>query len=330
MLTNPVLAHLKRGDLIENYYRGRYVVVDSDGTLIAATGHFRAPIYARSALKPIQVLAMLDSGAADKYSVTNAEIALACASHDGDTDHVNLVSQWLTRIGLSVADLECGAHAPLGRESSKILFENGEKPTPLHNTCSGKHTGFLTLAQFQGAPLKGYTAFDHPTQTAINEVIGEMTETDTAQAQRGVDGCHIPVIGMELRGLAIAMAKLVDPKDQSPQRQQSCARVVQAMQQYPDLIAGPTRFCSGIIRLTQGEVLVKMGADGVFSAAVPKRKWGLALKIDDGNLRAAEVALISLLVRLKIIPDSSLLTNYLEFSVYNWNGQIVGKIQSSI
>lgn len=329
MPTNPVLAHLKRGDLIENHYRGSYVVVDSDGTLIAATGHFRAPIYARSALKPIQALAMLDSGAADKYSVTNAEIALACASHNGDADQVSRVTQWLTRIGLSVADLECGPHAPLGRESEKTLIKNGEKPTSLHNTCSGKHAGFLTLAQFQGASLKGYTAFDHPTQTAITEVIGEMTETDTTQAPKGVDGCNIPVIGMELRGLAIAMAKLVDPKDLSPQRQQSCARVVQAMQQYPDLIAGPKRFCSQIIRLTQGEVLVKMGAEGVFSAAIPKQKWGLALKIDDGNMRAAEVALISLLVRLEIISDPTLFTNYLEFSVHNWNRHIVGKIQSS-
>lgn len=330
MLTNPILAHLQRGDLIENRYRGSYVVVDSDGALIAATGHFCNTIYARSALKPIQVLAMLESGAADKYNVSDAEIALACASHSGEAEQVNQVAQWLERIGLSVSDLECGSHMPLGRGAEKLLIEKGEKPSSLHNTCSGKHTGFLTLAQFQGAPLKGYTAFNHPTQIAINEVIAEMTETETSTAPRGVDGCQIPVIGIELKGLAIAMAKLVDPKGLSPQRQQSCVRVVQAMQTHPYLLAGTKRFCTEIIQLTQGEVLVKMGADGVFSAAVPKRKWGIALKIDDGNIKAAEVALISLLVRLQVVEDLNLFTNYLELPIHNWNRQIVGKIQSSL
>ena len=330
MSVNPILAHLTRGDLIENRYRGSYVVVDSDDNLIAATGSFRSVIYPRSSLKPIQVLAMIESGAAAKYGVTDVEIALACASHSGEVQHVAMVKQWLERIGLSEADLECGAHAPLDRKSAKALIVNGEKPTCLHNTCSGKHTGFLTLAKFQGVPLKNYTAFDHPAQTAINEVIAYMTQTDVSSAPKGTDGCQIPVIGVELMGLARAMATLVDPKGLSKNRQEACNRVVQSMQQHPFFVAGTGRFCTDIIEKTKGEVLVKMGADGVFSASIPKRKWGIALKIDDGNLRAAEISLLHLLIRLQIISNIDDFTNCLEFPIHNWNGNIVGKIQSSL
>lgn len=330
MHTNPVLVEFIRGDLVENRHRGSYVVVDSQSDLIAATGHFRNNIYARSALKPIQVLAMLESGAADQYQVNEEEIALACASHNGEAQHANLVKSWLTRMGMDEADLECGIHAPMGRDSAKALAEKGEKPTAFHNACSGKHAGLLTLTKHLGASLKGYTAFDHPTQTAVNHIIAEMTGADIALAPRGVDGCHIPVIGTELRGLAVAMARLVDPKGLRESLQRSCERVVASMQNHPTLIAGTGRFCTDIIQKTKGEVVVKMGADGVFSAAVPKRKWGIALKIDDGNLKAAEVALVSLLHRLQIIQNKADFTNYLEMPIHNWNRQIVGRIQSAI
>lgn len=330
MSVNPILAHLIRGDLIENRYRGSYVVVDADDNLIAATGSFRNIIYPRSSLKPIQALAMIESGAADKYGVTDAEIALTCASHSGEIQHVTLVKQWLDRMGLSEADLECGAHAPLDRKSAKALIASGEKPTCFHNTCSGKHAGFLTLALFQGVSLKHYTAFDHPVQTAINDVVAQMTQTDINRAPKGIDGCQLPLIGVELMGLARAMATLVDPKGLSKARQQACNRVVRSMQQHPFFVAGTERFCTDIIEKTNGEVLVKMGADGVFSASVPKRKWGIALKIDDGNLRAAEISLLHLLVRLQIISNTNGFTNYLEFPIHNWNGNIVGKIQSSL
>lgn len=330
MTTNPVLVDFIRGDLVENRHRGSFVVVDSAGDLIAATGHFRNTIYARSALKPIQVLAMLESGAADQYQVSDEEIALACASHNGEVLHANLVKSWLARMGLAETDLECGVHTPMGRASARELAEKGEEPTVFHNACSGKHAGFLTLTNYLGAPLKGYTAFDHPTQTAVNKIIAEMTGADISLAPRGVDGCHIPVIGTELRGLAMAMARLVDPEGLRDSLQRSCERVVTSMQKYPALIAGAGRFCTDIIQKTNGDVVVKMGADGVFSAAVPKRKWGIALKIDDGNLKAAEVALISLLHRLQIIQNKTDFTNYLEMPIHNWNRQIVGRIRSAI
>lgn len=330
MHTNPVLVEFIRGDLVENRHRGSYAVVDSTGDLIAATGHFRNTIYARSALKPIQVLAMLKSGAADQYQVSDEEIALACASHNGEAHHANLVKNWLKRMGFSESDLACGVHAPIGRESARILAENGENPTAFHNACSGKHAGFLTLTKHLGAPLKDYTSFDHPTQTAVNHVIAEMTGVDIALAPKGVDGCHIPVIGIELKGLAMAMARLVDPKGLGEPLQRSCERVVASMRNYPHLIAGKGRFCTEIIQKSKGEIVVKMGADGVFSASVPKRKWGIALKIDDGNLKAAEVALVSLLHRLQIIQNKADFTNYLEMPIHNWNRQIVGRIQSAL
>lgn len=329
-VNNPVLVQTCRGDLIENHHRGAYVVVDTDGDVLAAAGNFQSIIYARSSLKPINVLAMITSGAADALSVTDQEIVLACASHNGDDIHVNLVREWLERLGLSYHDLECGIHAPMGKSANKALRAAGQNPTALHNACSGKHAGFMTLAKHMGYPIKGYSHMGSATQEHVMSVAAEILGIDKNTAPRGVDGCCIPMMGMSILNLAKGMARLANPYGVSDGLRLACERVTRSVQAHPELIAGTGRFCTDVISLTDGEVLVKMGADGVFAGWIPSKKWGIALKIDDGNLKAAEVAMAALLKQLKLIPNPEMFDHWINQPIHTWTRDIVGQFESGV
>lgn len=334
-LINPILVHTRRGSLVENRHRGAYVVVDQDGDIVVAAGHFKEMIYARSALKPINVLAMLVSGAADHFQVTDEEIALACASHSGEEQHVRAVAAWLDRIGCTDTDLECGIHAPMGATARRQLREKGLPLTALYNACSGKHTGFLTLTQFLKAPLQGYTQIHHPTQKEIMKIAAQMVGIKVDETPKGIDGCNIPMMAMPMMNLAQGMVKLVAPQNLEPSLHQACERVISAMQTYPFLVAGTHRFCTEVIEKTKGKVLVKMGADGVFSGVAVKKKWGIALKIDDGDLQAAETAMIHLLNRLKLLEtdvsvgDENPFKKWLNLPIYSWTKEPVGYYESA-
>ncbi|MBX3486449.1 MAG: asparaginase [Candidatus Paracaedibacteraceae bacterium] len=329
-VNNPVLVRTRRGDLIENYHRGAYVVIDTDGDILAAAGNYQAVMYARSSLKPINVLAMLVSGAADTYAVSDQEIALACASHSGDDSHVTLVGAWLERLGLSVQDLECGIHAPMGKSANKALRASGQTPTALHNACSGKHAGFMTLAKHMGYPIKGYSHAGSPTQEMVMSVAAEILGIDKDTTPLGVDGCCIPMMGMPMIALAKGMARLANSADLRDDLRQACERVNHAVQLYPELVAGTGRFCTDVISLTAGRVLVKMGADGVFTGWIPSKKWGIALKIDDGNLKAAEAAMADLLKRLKLLPQDNLLDPWINQPLHTWTRDVVGQFESGL
>lgn len=329
-VNNPVLAQVKRGDLIENRYRGSYAVVDVDGDLISAAGNYQNLIFARSSLKPINVLAMIESGAAEHFNVTDAEIALACASHSGEPIHVELVGQWLNRLGLTADNLECGIHAPMGREANKQLRLSGGKPSALHNACSGKHAGFLTLTKFLGYEIDGYSRLGSPTQDRVMQTAASVLGIDWQTSPKGIDGCCIPMMGMSMLTLAKGMARLAYPRDLSSELQNACGRVTRSVQQNPQLLAGTGRFCTDVIEKTEGEILVKMGADGVFTGWIPNKKWGIALRIDDGNLTAAEVAMADLLKRLRLLKRGDLLDSWINQPIYTWTKVAVGQFQSGV
>lgn len=326
-MANPVLVQAIRGSMVENFYRGSYVVSDAEGQVIAASGDFHRLIYPRSALKPIQALAFIESGAAREYHLNAEEIALACASHNGEERHVSIAKNWLAKIDVPMTTLECGIHVPMGREAAANLARQKEKPTPAHNACSGKHLGFITLGKFLGHPLPGYVHQDHPTQRYISKIIAEVCTLDLEHSPCGIDGCHVPTIGMPLLALAQGMAKLARPRTMRATLKKAAENVVAAMQTHPFLIAGTGRFCTDINEITNGKVLVKMGADGVFAALVPAQGWGIALKMDDGHLKAAEIAMLTLLERLGALTISGKLTAYTQPPIKNWNKEVVGHFQ---
>ncbi len=190
----PVLVELVRGDLVESRHRGAFAVVDAAGKMVASAGDIERPVYARSAVKPLQALPLVESGAADRFGLGVEELALACASHAGTPLHVAKVASFLARAGLAAADLECGGHLPTDLASAQALIRAGEAPSPLHNNCSGKHAGFLATARHLGEAIRGYIEFDHPVQQRVLAAMGGMTGLDLTRAPRGRDGCGIPTI----------------------------------------------------------------------------------------------------------------------------------------
>jgi L-asparaginase II len=287
-MDNPILVEVTRGALVESRHRAAVAVTDAHGRVVLSVGDVERPVYPRSAIKPIQALPLIETGAAEAFGVTEAEIALACASHNGEAAHVDVVTAWLTRLGLSAADLECGASLPATEAAQRALFAAGGKATAAHDNCSGKHAGFLTVAKRLGAPTRGYVGYAHPVQQRVLGVLEQMTGLDLGDAPRGTDGCGVPVIGIPLGNLALAMARLADPHDQPEARQEACARVRRAMAAHPFLVAGTGRFCTRVIEATGGQALAKTGAEGVYCAALPALGLGIALKVDDGARRAAE------------------------------------------
>ncbi len=294
---NPVLVEVTRGAMVESRHCGAFAVVDVEGRVIASAGDTERPIYARSAIKPLQAIPLVESGAAEAFGLGDAEIALACASHRGEARHVETVTAWLARIGCSVADLECGAHLPSNQRALAELLGARGAAHAAHNNCSGKHTGFLTLARHLGLATQGYIRLEHGVQQRVLGTLESMTGLDLGAAPRGIDGCGIPVIAVPLGNLALAMARLADPADQPEPRQAACARIRAAMAAEPFMVSGSGQFCTRVISETGGRALVKTGAEGVFCGALPESGLGIALKIDDGAGRAAEVAMAGLLAR---------------------------------
>jgi len=298
---DPVLVEYVRGDMVESRHRGAAVIIDSNGNVVEKWGDVARPVYARSALKPIQAIPLVESGTAESLGLGDAEIALACASHGGEKRHVQTVARWLDKAGLSVADLECGAHAPSYGPAAAALIAAGEKPSALHNNCSGKHTGFLSTARHKGEKTKGYIRLDHPVQQRILGIVEQLAEVDLQNAPKGIDGCGIPVIGVALERLGFAMARMARPAGLPKSRIAAIARIRKAMAAEPFMVAGTGRPCTRIMEKLGERALVKMGAEGVFFAMLPHKGLGVALKMADGANRAAEIAMLALLRRAGVL-----------------------------
>ncbi len=323
--SNPIMVEVTRGGSVESWHRASLAVVDAAGRVVLSAGSIETPVYGRSAIKPLQALPLIESGAAEAFDLSDAEVALACASHSGEARHVETVAAWLEKIGCTPADLECGTHLPYSEAAMTALLRGGAEPSTLHNNCSGKHTGFLTFALHTGVPTKGYIRFDHPVQQRILGVLESMAGLDLTSAARGIDGCGIPVIAMPLGNIALAMARLADPRDQPEARQAACARIVRAMAAEPFLVAGSDRYCTRAMKILKGRAVIKTGAEGMYCGAVPGEGLGFAIKVDDGAGRAAEAAVGQLLKRLGLIDEDE--AKILAQTVLNRVGDVVGEVR---
>jgi len=298
---NPLIVEVTRGDMVESRHRGHCVVADRTGASVHAWGDGDLMVYPRSAIKPLQALALIETGAAEACQLSATELALAAASHSATPDHVDAVSRWLERMGLSEFDLECAGHDPKCRDADKALIRARTAPGALYNNCSGKHAGFLATALHMGEPTKGYSGPGHPVQQRMLAILSAMGGVDLAATPRGVDGCGIPVIGMPLTAMARALARMADGKDLDATRAGACSRIIAAMTAHPNMVAGPGRFDTVTMRLGGGAFVVKAGAEGVYAGIVPGLGLGVALKIADGAKRAAEVAMAAVLEHLGVL-----------------------------
>ncbi len=316
------MVELWRGGLLESAHCGHAVICDAAGGVIEAWGDPGAVIFPRSSCKMIQALPLIESGAADAAGLTPAHLALACASHQGAALHTGMVTRWLDGLGLAETDLRCGSHWPYDTAEHDRLVRAHEKPCQIHNNCSGKHAGFLTLTRHLRAG-PDYVDPDHPIQRAIRAATEEVTgETSPGF---GIDGCSAPNFATTLHGLARAMGRFAGATDSGDLRQRAMHRLVRAMADHPDLVAGEGRACTELMRAMGGRVAIKTGAEAVFVAILPDRQRGIAVKIADGNSRASEAVIAALLVRLGALDrDHPATRKRLDAVQTNWRGTETG------
>jgi L-asparaginase II len=295
----------------------------------AAWGDIQRPIYPRSAIKALQALPMVETGAADAYGFGPRQLALACASHNGEALHVETVTGMLSAMGLDESALECGSHWPYAEADAHALAAQGKAPDQRHNNCSGKHAGMLALASHLGVDPKGYTDQRHPVQQRMMGTIESMTGLDLGRAAVGIDGCSVPTWAIPLENLAFAFAKLGTGEGMPDARADAARRLVAACLQEPFMVAGTGRFCTDFMDATAPRIFVKTGAEGVFCAAVPAYGLGVALKCDDGAGRAAEVMLVAVLRSIGVLDDvpDETVRRFLEVAIENRRGTHVGEIR---
>ena len=326
MSNKAVVIEVTRGPVVESRHEGIAAVVKADGTVVASWGDIDAAILPRSANKPIQAMAFVESGAVERFGLGDEHIALSCASHNGEPRHVETVRAWLGKIGLGEGDLECGTDAPRLPQTVEALIRANAVPTAAFNNCSGKHSGFLTTAVHYGEPTRGYITYDHPVQRRLRDVMSDLCGADAHAFPHGTDGCGIPTLVTPLRSLARAMASMADPSRLSNKHAEAATRIRTAMNAEPFMVAGTGRFCTRINGDLAGVAQVKTGAEGVFCAMLPTLGLGVAIKMWDGAGRAAEVAMAALLDHLGVMPAAGR-DEVLHPAIRNVVGLLVGEMR---
>jgi L-asparaginase II len=330
-MANPVVVEVTRGALIESAHRGAGAIVDAEGRVMMAFGDAEWPVYPRSAVKALQALPLVESGAAESLGLSDKEIALACASHSGSEEHIATARAMLIKAGCDERALECGVHWPLGEDEARALARSGRPPTALHNNCSGKHAGFLCLSCALCVDPNGYVAPDHPVQGEVAASIEAMTGARLSEAMRGVDGCAIPTYAVPLVALARGFARLGTGHGLSLARSNALARIRAAVAANPLTVAGRGRFDTDVMSLLGPRVFIKSGAEGVACAALPEAGLGLAVKADDGAGRAAQVMIAALIRRFGDLEQEAgaRFSRFVSPRLSNWNGAEVGLMRAA-
>lgn len=324
MAPAPELVEIWRGTLLESVHRGHITICDAAGEIVEAWGDPAQVIFPRSSCKMIQAMPLILSGAADAAGLQARHLALACASHQGASLHREAVTDWLSGLGLGESDLRCGVQLPSDIDERDRLIRAQDAPCQVHNNCSGKHAGFLTLSQHQGGGAD-YVAIDHPVQVSVRDAFE--TLTGEASPTWAIDGCSAPNFATTLHGLARAAALFAAAEDRSAE-ERAMKRLREAMMAHPDMVAGAGRACTELMRAVPG-VALKTGAEGVFVAIIPTRGLGVALKITDGTTRAAEAVITQILIRLGLLEPKHPAALRRLGPITNWRGLETGRISVS-
>jgi L-asparaginase II len=324
-----LLVEVTRNDTVESRHFGAAVVCDFKGNVVNSWGDIESLVFPRSALKPMLAIQLVESGASDHYALSDAELSLACSSHQGEEMHQKLVASWLNRLGLTEDHLACGAVLPEHTESAHQLLASGQHGCRIHHNCSGKHAGFLTTALHLGLPLDNYHLLEHPLQQLSLEILSDLADCDLQQYPMGIDGCGLPAPTMPLRKLGHATARFANPVDLSDARAQAIYRLHEAITNEPLYIAGHGTVVSELNEVTKGAVLAKTGAEGIVTAILPGRGLGVVIKIADGSARARSVALLAILDHIGALSDADKqqLQAQITPTIYNSIGLAVGEIR---
>ena len=315
-----------RGAVVESVHACSVAVTDVDGRLVAASGDPGRVTFWRSAAKPFQAMPLVDGGAADAFGIGDEELALACASHSSERAHLDVAERFLRRIGCDESQLGCGPHPPIDVAVAEQAIRAATPLTPKWSNCSGKHAGMLAASRHQGWPLEGYVDPAHPLQRRVRDVVAEWSGAAPDALAHAVDGCTAPTFALPLRAMATAWARFGASSAATP------ARLRGAMSRHALLVAGTGRLCTDLMNAAEGTIIAKVGAEGVYCAAVPAAGLGIALKIEDGDNRASPIALLAVLgailpaalpaaVRLLAVPS---VARHAEIATLNTRGAVVG------
>jgi L-asparaginase II len=329
MFETAALVEVWRGGRVESEHRGAIVVVDANGTAIARAGDIELVSYLRSSAKPFQLLPLVESGGADRFGFTAAELAVIAGSHSGEPRHVAAVQSILNKIGLREEALQCGVHVPFNAAAAKALRAEGREPSVLHNNCSGKHAGMLAQAVDRGLSTHDYLDPQHPVQITIRQRLAEMGGIAFDEISVGVDGCSAPCFAMPLRAAALAFARLAEA------REDGLRRVARAMLDYPEMVAGAGRIDTDLMRAIPNRLVSKGGAEGYHGMGLIVKDGpalGIAIKIADGDgKRGGHPVIIEVLRQLGVLDDAALmqLQSYRTWPVTNHRGLEVGEVRAN-
>lgn len=323
---SPLEVQVYRGNYVESVHHVDALVLDANGKVVYQAGRSEDLVFMRSAVKPLQAMSFVMSGAVQKWNLEAKHICIACASHEGEEQHTETVLQWLKTIQLNPDYLVCGAHWPYDEKTKFQMIEDREKPTRAHNNCSGKHTGMLSTCLALGFGTSFYERWDHPLQQRLRRQMSTWMNVNLDQAPWGIDGCGIPTYAVPLSAMAEGM-RIFLREDLSDDERYAAREILKSVFDVPEMISGRRGFCSDLIRSSSRQTLAKVGAEGVY-CAVDVRGYTLSLKARDGAFRAAESALLSLLMGLGLISESQLREIFKAHSpiLKNWEGLEVGKV----
>lgn len=331
-MANPVLVEIFRGDHVESRHRGCVIAVDGDGRTVFEVGDVDLPVFPRSAIKAMQALPLVESGAADAFGFGNRELALACSSHSGQPEHIDLALAMLAKVGLDHSALECGCHWSSHEDVLIEQVRRGEEPNAAFNNCSGKHAGFICSACHQGLDFKGYIGRDHPIQAQIRDVMASLTGAGFGEDNCGTDGCSIPTYAVPPRATAHGFARMATGNGLSAERGKAAERLIEACMAEPFYVSGRGRACKELMEAAPGRIFAKTGAEGVFCVALPDHGIGMTVKCDDGSGRGAEAITAASIARFFSGEDDvqARLLALATPAITNRNGWTVGSVRAAV
>lgn len=321
------MIEVVRGGIVESRHRVHVAVADGDGALVARCGEPELDVFYRSAAKPFQALPLVEDGVVERFGLTEEELALCCASHEGEPAHLAGARSILTKCGLDESFLRCGPHPPFSEAEARALVRAGEEPRPVHNNCSGKHAGMLALAVAKGWDAEGYHELDHPVQRRMLAEVSRWSGVPEARVGTAVDGCGVACFSVPLAAMAASFARFAA----AARRGEPPGRIVAAMSRHPFMVGGTGRACTEVMTRTGSRAFVKLGAEGVYGGGLPERGLGFAIKVSDGSRRAVEVALVRVLFALGALEEHEVdaLGRFARPRLRNTRGEEVGEMRAT-
>jgi len=323
------LAVVTRNNYIESLHYGIICVVNSSGKILYKLGDYHTRIFFRSSAKPLQIIPLLQSGAAEAFNFSPKEIAIACASHSGQKIHQETVEEILKRLNLNDLNLHCGIMTPYSEKENKRLIKEGTSPSVLHCSCSGKHSAMLALAKFKGYSVDNYEKIANPVQQEILSTIADFADENIQSIPMGTDGCGTPIYILPVNKIALSYAKLaMYAQDIKNSYHHSCKTVFDSMTQFPEMVAGDSEFCTELMQVTKGKLIGKVGSEAVYCLSIKEGNLGICVKIVDGNERAVYPVVIELLNQLGILnpQEFNSLKHWHRQTLKNNLGEIIGEV----